>query len=233
MPYTIGWQDILLRLALTVLAGTLLGLNRTERGTTAGLRTTLLVSLAAAVAMIQVNLLLGMADRPNESVIKLDLMRLPLGILTGMGFIGGGAILRRGDRISGITTAATLWLATVLGLCFGGGQNLLGLIGLVLGFIILGVLHRLEIRIPQDHHVILQLVVSEDGPTDADILAMLTAGGYQVTGWDETYIRRNASLHRKIRFEFQWIRPDHKLTAPEFIERLSTMTGVHRLRWHV
>ncbi len=101
----------------------MLGLNRTERGMTAGLRTTILVSLAAAVSMIQVNLLLVTLGKTSDSFSVLDLMRLPLGVLTGMGFIGGGAILKRGNRVSGVTTAATLWVATVLGLCFGGGQH--------------------------------------------------------------------------------------------------------------
>ena len=53
-------------------------------------------------------------------------MRLPLGILTGVGFIGGGAILKKGGSITGVTTAATLWIATVIGLCLGGGQLALG-----------------------------------------------------------------------------------------------------------
>lgn len=52
----------------------------------------------------------------------LDLMRLPLGILTGMGFIGGGAILRRDGFVFGVTTAATLWFVTAIGLCFGVGR---------------------------------------------------------------------------------------------------------------
>jgi putative Mg2+ transporter-C (MgtC) family protein len=51
-----------------------------------------------------------------------DLMRLPLGILTGVGFIGGGAILRRDDMVVGVTTAATLWLATGIGLCLGAAS---------------------------------------------------------------------------------------------------------------
>jgi MgtC family len=59
MPITIEWPEIALRLALTVVAGTLIGLNRSEHGHSAGLRTTLLVCLAASVSMIQVNLLLG------------------------------------------------------------------------------------------------------------------------------------------------------------------------------
>jgi hypothetical protein len=121
MPITIEWPEIALRLALTVVAGTLIGLNRSEHGHSAGLRTTLLVCLAASVSMIQVNLLLPIAGKSPDSFAVLDLMRLPLGILSGMGFIGAGAILRKGSLVRGLTTAATLWFVTVLGLCFGGG----------------------------------------------------------------------------------------------------------------
>ena len=113
----------------------LIGYNRRERAKAAGLRTMLLVCLAASVSMIQVNLLMPTNGKPPDSYVTLDLMRLPLGILTGVGFIGGGAILRRGDIVIGVTTAATLWFVTVLGLCFGGGQIELGLVALVLGFV--------------------------------------------------------------------------------------------------
>ena len=119
MPLTLTWHDILLRLALSVFAGALMGVDRSEHGRPAGLRTTLLVCLAAAVAMIQTNLLMLTVGKASDSFVVLDLMRLPLGILTGMGFIGGGAILRRDGLVFGVTTAATLWFVTVIGLCFG------------------------------------------------------------------------------------------------------------------
>src|SRR6516164_5251567 len=122
MPLHIEWGDVALRLVLTIIAGALIGYNRTEHGKAAGLRTTLFVCLAASVAMIQMNLLLPMAGKPSDSFITNDLMRLPLGILTGVGFIGGGVILRRGDMVTGVTTAATLWMMTMIGLCLGGGQ---------------------------------------------------------------------------------------------------------------
>ena len=69
----------------------------------------MLVALAAAISMIQVNLLLPSAGKPSDSFVMLDLMRLPLGVLSGMGFIGAGAIVRRNDLVQGVTTAATLW----------------------------------------------------------------------------------------------------------------------------
>ena len=129
MAMTVGWGEILLRLALAAIVGLILGFNRTERGHPAGLRTMLLVSVAAAMAMIEANLLLGTTQGSWNELFRLDVMRLPLGILSGIGFIGAGTILRRGDFVRGLTTAATIWFVTVIGICFGGGQFGLGLAG--------------------------------------------------------------------------------------------------------
>jgi putative Mg2+ transporter-C (MgtC) family protein len=140
MSLELSWTNVAVRLVLTVLVGIVIGYDRSAHGKAAGMRTTVLVCLAASVAMIQANLLLSMAGRPTGSFVMNDLMRLPLGILTGMGFIGGGAILRRGSLVIGVTTAATLWLVTVIGLCIGGGQLELGLAATVLGLFALRVL---------------------------------------------------------------------------------------------
>ena len=144
MSAQIMCTDIALRLALTVFVGMVIGYNRSEHGKAAGMRTTVLVCLAASVAMIQVNLLLPMAGRGPTSFVMNDLMRLPLGILTGVGFIGGGVILRRDNIVVGVTTAATLWLVTVIGLCIGGGQIALGLAGTMLALGALWALRALE-----------------------------------------------------------------------------------------
>ena len=165
MPLHIGWSDVALRLALTVIAGLLIGYDRTEHGKAAGLRTTLLVCLAASLAMIQVNLLLPMAGRAPDSFVTNDLMRLPLGILTGVGFIGGGAILRRDNIVSGVTTAATLWYVTVIGLCLGGGQIALGVAATALGLAALWGLERFELRLRREHSASLSLVL-EGGAAD-------------------------------------------------------------------
>ena len=71
-------------------------------------------------------------------------MRLPLGILSDMGFIGAGAIVRRDNLVRGVTTAATLWFAAVMGLCFGGGQLSLGLAALALAIFVLWPLKWVE-----------------------------------------------------------------------------------------
>jgi putative Mg2+ transporter-C (MgtC) family protein len=155
VPLYPSWQDIGLRLFLTVLAGALVGVNRGVRGHAAGLRTTILVGLAACVAMIQANILLPVGGKTPGSFGVMDLMRMPLGILTGVGFIGAGTILRRGDMITGVTTAATLWVVTVIGLCFGGGQLALGGCATGLTVLTLWALVVLDVRIPRDHRGLL------------------------------------------------------------------------------
>src|SRR6202167_3095535 len=161
MPLTLTWQEVAIRLTLSVVAGALIGLDRGERGRAAGLRTTLLVCLAAAVAMVQTNLLLATRGRSPDSFIMMDLMRLPLGILTGMGFIGGGAILRRDGFVLGGSTAATLWFVTVIGLCFGGGQIALGIAATALGMLVLSGLPWFDYSVKKDQHG--ELLVTNEG----------------------------------------------------------------------
>lgn len=147
MPVVLQWHDVLARIALALVAGGLIGVDRSESGKTAGLRTTILVCLAACLSMLQVNALLLQAGKPEGAFSVLDLMRLPLGILTGMGFIGGGAILHRDGLVSGVTTAATLWCVTVIGLCIGGGQLSLGALGLAIALLVVWPLRFVERRL--------------------------------------------------------------------------------------
>ena len=200
MNTDLTWQEILLRLACTVLAGGILGCNRGEHGHAAGFRTTLLVCLAACGAMIQTNLLLGMTGRAPNSFVMLDLMRLPLGILSGIGFIGAGAILRQGHAIKGVTTAATLWFVTVLGLCLGGGQYGLGFALLALGWFILAILQWVDkqwIHVEQASvHITLR---GEDDPLHA-LQTALALRGVEIRVQSVSYFVENEAPQRQIKW---------------------------------
>jgi putative Mg2+ transporter-C (MgtC) family protein len=148
MEASLDWNDLVLRLVLASAAGATFGLDRGGHGEPAGMRTTLLVCLAAATAMIAANLLLQTNGKPADSFVATDPLRLPLGILSGMGFIGAGAIIKNGDRVQGLTTAATLWFVTVVGLAFGAGLVVLGMISTAGGVVILVVLRRIEMGSP-------------------------------------------------------------------------------------
>lgn len=230
MSITIGWQEIAIRIILTLLAGGLIGLNRGEHGRPAGLRTTLLVCLAACVSMIQVNLLLAMSGRPNNSFVMLDLMRLPLGILSGMGFIGAGAIVRKGDMVAGVTTAATLWFVTVVGLCFGGGQLVLGSIALVLGLTVLWLLKYAENRLKRDQRAELIVVAAADGPSDDEMRAVLTEAHCRILSSSIAHQNRDHTRH--IRLKIRWHGKADALKIPPFVERLAQGQGIERVEWN-
>ena len=229
MSTSLGWTDILLRLAVTVVVSLVIGYNRGEHGKAAGMRTTLLVCLAASVAMIQVNLLLPMAGRAANSFVMNDLMRLPLGILTGVGFIGGGAILRRGSMIIGVTTAATLWLVTVIGLCIGGGQIALGLAATVLGVLALWVLGWIEDGLRREQHAEFSIELAPSGPREADIRRRLAEAGLRIAGFRITH--DVAGERRKLVFDVHEVRRPLDTATPRVIGELAIEPGVIALTW--
>lgn len=230
MPLELGWNEIALRLLLTVLAGVLIGYDRSEHGKAAGMRTTLLVCLAASVAMIQVNLLLPMAGKASDSFITNDLMRLPLGILTGVGFIGGGAILRRDNIVLGVATAATLWLVTVVGLCLGGGQLALGVVATALGLFALRVLQWIESRLQQQTRTQLSVMVADNGPSEDALRQRLSAAGLSIAG-TRIILNRSAG-YRQLIFELRQLRLAQDTTTPAVVTELAGEAGIMKLRWN-
>ena len=219
MPLFPSWSEICVRLALTMLAGAIIGFNRGARGQAAGFRTTILVCLAASVAMIQANILLPLSGKTPESFAVMDLMRLPLGILTGVGFIGGGAILKKGDIVAGVTTAATLWLVTVIGLCFGGGQLVLGSIATALGVVTLWLLKWVDILIPREHRAAI-VIVADEGWRVVTELPQLTAKSRCLARFQQ----RTPSLEPgKCEFAFQlhWKLPERCGPPIELLQALN------------
>ena len=132
----IGITQVCVRLAVAVLIGGVFGLNRELHGKAAGLRTHALVTLGAAMAaMIALPPQVGTGSDPNA------LGRIIQGILTGVGFLGAGVILRDpAGHVTGLTTAATIWVCAGLGIVCGLGYwSLVGVSGgIVLAVLLLG-----------------------------------------------------------------------------------------------
>jgi putative Mg2+ transporter-C (MgtC) family protein len=221
--------DILLRLALTAVAAGIIGTDRTERGRAAGLRTTMLVGLAAAVAMLQADLLLSLAGKKADSFATLDPMRLPLGILSGMGFIGAAVVFRRDDVVLGVTTAATLWFVSVMGLCFGGGQLVLGGIAAVACMVVLSVVKGVEARLRQEHRASLDITVSVDGPDDGVLEKRLRGAGLSMLRWSVKY--GQASPQRLVHFELRRQVLPSDVGPPAIVEQLVKTPGVLEVHW--
>jgi putative Mg2+ transporter-C (MgtC) family protein len=228
MPTTLTWHAIALRLLLTALAAGVIGYDRDERGHSAGLRTNLLVALAACIAMIQANLLIESAGKPSDSFVVMDIMRLPLGILSGIGFIGAGAIIKRGDLIIGVTTAATLWFVTVMGLCFGGGQLELGVASFALALVILAGLKKIEDRMSRRQSATLRIRVGTDGPTQFEIESVLANAGISVTNGSLSY-EKSPGENRVFGWKIRWKSRRRDASPPNVIQNLASRPDIQRL----
>ncbi len=227
MPVSLTWEQVALRLLLSLIAGAIIGLNREGQESPAGLRTNILVCLAACIAMLQANLLMNTTGKASNSFVVLVLMRLPLGILSGIGFIGAGAILRKGDRIAGVTTAATLWFVTVMGLCFGGGQIGLGASALILSLFVLWFLKSIEKRLLQEHHAEMILTMEGGILTEDELRATLKENGYKLRSCGKSYV--NHAQRKELRCRVSW---EGNNAKPQFIDELAHNPYVITLEWH-
>jgi putative Mg2+ transporter-C (MgtC) family protein len=229
MPIEVHWPAIALRLALTVAAGALLGAERSKSGHAAGLRTTLLVTLAASVAMIQMNLLLQTNGKPHDSYAVLDLMRLPLGILTGVGFIGAGAIVRKNELVLGVTTAATMWFATVVGLCMGGGQLTLGCAATGLGLVVLWGFRRFERRVENYQLAELRIVVQRDQLGADAMCQRLRAARFRIKSLSiDHFVKEQRS---SLTCEVRWPSQDGEVGIPVVIAEIEGLPGIIEVAW--
>jgi putative Mg2+ transporter-C (MgtC) family protein len=229
MTLTLTWTDIAVRILLTVLAGAAIGYERGEHGRAAGLRTILLVGLAACLSMLQANWLMNTTGKASDSFVVLDLMRLPLGILSGVGFIGAGTILKRNDLVVGVTTAATLWFITVVGLCFGGGQIVLGLIGTALGIVILPGLKLLENRIRRERRVNLLVrwddtVIGEESIRDA-----ISEAGLRIAQLSTKYDGTGNARELHCGLTQRTYLTEHEM--PPALRELARKAGILQLEW--
>jgi len=148
--------DLTVKLLLASLAGGLIGFEREKHGRPAGLRTNLLVAVGSCVMMIVSEafyLKYGMHDA--ESTLRLDPSRVAAQIVTGIGFIGAGVILKEGASVRGLTTAASLWAVAGLGMAFGMGFFSLGAIATVLVLISLTLLKKLDPIMKKDRFLTL------------------------------------------------------------------------------
>ena len=137
LPSSTEIARIVVRLFFAVVLGGVLGLERRQVGKAAGMRTHMLVALGSALVILVPQL---------TEMSSADLSRVIQGALTGIGFIGGGVILKLSQehQIVGVTTAASIWLTATVGIAIGAGRLGLAVVGTVLALIILTFFGRFE-----------------------------------------------------------------------------------------
>lgn len=139
-PSPLPWLDVAVHLATAVILGAIIGLDREYSHKAAGLRTNMLVSLGSALFMLA-TIQSGMAEVEGTA-----LPRSLQGVITGVGFVGAGSILRE-DRVQGLTSATAVWVSAGAGVAAGLGLWQLGLMGTGFALLVLRLMKLVENRI--------------------------------------------------------------------------------------
>lgn len=167
---SLGVGEVLLRLTVAAVAGLLIGFERERREKTAGLRTLALVSSGSAMLVLGAILV-----APAEAV------RMAAGIVTGVGFLGAGAILQDRGEVIGLTTAATVWIAAGLGISAALGAFALTASGTVLTLLILAVIGSIDLRPMQHDERTYEVTYGEPEWDEAKATQCLADAGLEVS----------------------------------------------------
>lgn len=142
-PTDVSFAAMLARMIAAMVCGGIIGLDRERRGKPAGFRTLMLVSLASAIFMIITFKLMQLSSEIYENVNP-DPIRVIEAVITGIAFLGAGAIIQSRGNVRHMTTGATIWLAGSAGVACGAGYLVIAAMTTVLGFIIVAVIGALE-----------------------------------------------------------------------------------------
>src|SRR6266566_3223295 len=216
--------ELLARLVIGTVLGAIIGYERQMHGRQAGLRTHLLVGLAATTFMIVSTHFVYFQHYSKEDLVAVDTSRISASVVTGVGFLGAGAILRTGLSIQGLTTAAGLWLVAAIGLSAGGGMYKISVAATVIGVVALTILRRLERKRDDTLQRRVTLVLDEGTPPLATLLAGLTAKGIAIVPAE--YEKRLDE--QRIHVTFQARVP--KDLGDHLLEHLEGVSGVRRIR---
>jgi len=223
--------ETLWRVGLAFAAGTVLGIERERRGRAAGLRTTLLLCLSAcAVMLISDEYYRKSMAAAGAASWHPDPMRLAAGLLSGMGFLGAGVILHlRRDITRGVTTATTLWLATIVGLCFGAGAHGVGVLTTGLAWVALWCLPRLEIGIHRDQFGEVVVIYTASSMPLETLSARIESQGVSIKhlDWREEPERDM----RRVRFDIKFKQIQMPALPRDLIGDLSRLPGVRLVHW--
>jgi putative Mg2+ transporter-C (MgtC) family protein len=223
---SLGWEHVLLRLAVAALLGGAVGLERELREREAGLRTHLLVSVGSALFTIVSAYGFREFLVNGGAVVRADPTRIAAQIVSGIGFLGAGAIIRQGLSIRGLTTAATLWLVAAIGMASGAGYYSGAVITTVAALISLGPLRILAYRIVRHYRaetgrLVVQLAA---GTSTAPVITEVERLGGRLVSLEVSYEadRRNVDMDLQL---------PREADPPVFVEAVANLADVLDVRW--
>jgi putative Mg2+ transporter-C (MgtC) family protein len=171
--------EMVFRTVAALVAGGLIGLERSHRGRPAGFRTHALVCLASSLLMLVTVYESHWFPRDSAARVILDPTRMAQGIMTGIGFVGAGAIIKEGFTVRGLTTAASIWITAAIGILAGIGFYFAAGIGTVLSLGTLSAFRWIEAKLPTETYAVFMVRFSRDAAmSEAAVRELVKAHGF-------------------------------------------------------
>ncbi len=224
-------SNFIIRLAVAVFLGGVIGFERDIHGRAAGLRTNLLISLGAAVFMlVSEYLAVSYANKMGGSVIRTDPARIAAQIVTGIGFLGAGAIIKYGFTIRGLTTAACIWLSASIGMSSGAGFFELAIAATAIGLFCLTVLNAVEKGYAKDSYRILEVETSNDIDL-SELIDIITGKEVKILYLDKRrdYDANKMFIKFTIRLHHKGVTDEVAHIIVEALERSNI--PIHKIHW--
>jgi putative Mg2+ transporter-C (MgtC) family protein len=173
--------EISFRLVAALFAGGLIGLERSHRGRPAGFRTHALVCLASSLLMLVTVYETHWFPQTASARVILDPTRMAQGIMTGIGFVGAGAIIKEGFSVRGLTTAASIWITAAIGILTGIGFYFASAVGTVLALGTLSLFRWVEARLPTESYASFVVRFKRDAAvSEADLRKLVADQGFSL-----------------------------------------------------
>src|SRR5437667_8051103 len=223
---SLSWAEVLGRVALAAALGAVLGLERELREREAGLRTHLLVAVGSALFTIVGAYGFHAFLESGQSVVRADPTRIAAQIVTGIGFLGAGAIIRQGLSVRGLTTAATLWVVAAVGLAAGAGYYSAAVITTALVLLALYPLRIIAYRIlrrfrPEDGRLLVELPL---GQSPGEVIDEIERIGVRISSLE---VSQEGDRRR---LEFDVVLP-RDTPAAHVVARIADLEHVVEVRW--
>jgi len=223
---TLHWSHVLLRLGVAAALGGAIGLERELRDREAGLRTHMLVSMGAALFTIVSAYGFHEFLVNGGNLVRTDPTRIAAQVVSGVGFLGAGAIIRQGFSIRGLTTAATLWVVAAIGMAAGAGYYSAATITTAVALVSLGPLRVaaykiVRLRRGEVGQVLIQLPTGESPAGVVDAIER-TGGHIESMEVTQEADRRNLNLLVELR-------PPRR--SPDLVAAVADVEGVLEVRW--
>ncbi|HVU77781.1 MAG TPA: MgtC/SapB family protein [Gaiellaceae bacterium] len=217
----LDWPELTLRLAAAAVCGGALGIERELRDHEAGFRTHLLVALGSAIFTVVSAYGFEAFLHSGDAVVRADPTRIAAQIVTGIGFLGAGAIIRDGMNVRGLTTAANLWAVAGIGICCGAGYYSAAAIGTAIALIALWPLRILaDMTIDRFRHESTRVTLQVEPSAIDKVLDTIARRGHRIQRFDIEH----EGEHRRLIFNLDRV-------YPALIGELAEIGGVKDVGW--